>query len=50
MIPLGCFGRFQSEDPICGRHCAIRILCAIERDQEIYLEIFEELGECTRPA
>jgi hypothetical protein len=41
-IPLGCFGSFQTEDPICRRHCAIRIRCAIERDQEIYLEVLEE--------
>lgn len=41
-IPLGCFGSFQSEDPICRRHCAIRIRCAIERDQAVYLEILEE--------
>ena len=43
-IPLGCFGSFQSEDPICRSHCAIRIRCAIERDQKIYLEIYEELA------
>jgi hypothetical protein len=43
-IPLGCFGSFQSEDPICRNHCAIRIRCAIERDQAIYLEILEESG------
>jgi hypothetical protein len=43
-IPVGCFGSFQSEDAICRRHCAIRIRCAIERDQGISLEIFEELA------
>jgi hypothetical protein len=41
-IPRGCFGNYQSEDPICRRHCAICIRCAIERDQAIYLEILEE--------
>lgn len=41
-IPLGCFGGFQSEDPICRRHCAIRIRCAIERDQAVYLELLKE--------
>jgi hypothetical protein len=42
-IRLGCFGNFRFEDPICRRHCAIRIRCAIERDQEISLEVFEEM-------
>jgi hypothetical protein len=41
-IPLGCFGSFQSDDPICRRYCAIRIRCAIERDLAICLEVFEE--------
>lgn len=44
-IPLGCFGSFQSEDPICRSHCAIRIRCAIERDQAIYLGGLEEPAE-----
>jgi hypothetical protein len=42
-IRLGCFGNFRFEDPICRKHCAIRIRCAIERDQDIYLEVFEEM-------
>jgi hypothetical protein len=41
-IPLGCFGSFQSNDPICRDYCAIRIRCAIERDQAILLEFLEE--------
>ena len=41
-IRLGCFGNFRFEDAICRRHCAIRIRCAIERDQEISWEVFEE--------
>jgi hypothetical protein len=41
-IPLGCFGSFQSDDPICRNYCAIRIRCAIERDQAIDLGVFEE--------
>jgi hypothetical protein len=42
VIPLGCFGSFLFEDPICRGHCAIRIRCAIEKDQEIYLEVLKE--------
>jgi len=41
-IPLGCFGSFQADDPICRQYCAIRIRCAIERDQAILLEVLEE--------
>jgi hypothetical protein len=41
-IPLGCFGSFLTEDPICRSHCAIRIRCAIEKDQEIFLEVLKE--------
>jgi hypothetical protein len=42
---LGCFGGFRSEDSICRRHCAVRIRCAIERDQKIYLEVCEGMAE-----
>ncbi len=44
---LGCFGNFRFEDSICRKHCAIRIRCAIERDQRSFSEFMEdmELGE-----
>jgi hypothetical protein len=45
ILRLGCFGDFRSEDRICRRHCAVRIRCAIERDQKIYLEVCEEMAE-----
>lgn len=41
-IPLGCFGSFRADDPVCRRYCAIRIRCAIERDQAILSEVLEE--------
>ena len=34
-LRLGCFGHFRSEDRVCRNHCAIRIRCAIERDQKL---------------
>ena len=43
ILRIGCFGHFQSEDRICRSHCAVRIRCAIERDQKIYLEVCEEM-------
>ena len=45
VLRFGCFGDFRSEDRICRRHCAIRIRCAIERDQKIYVEVCEEMAE-----
>ena len=44
ILRIGCFGHFQSEDRICRSHCAVRIRCAIERDQKIYREVCEEMG------
>ena len=43
ILRIGCFGHFQSEDRICRNHCAVRIRCAIERDQKIYLEVCAEM-------
>jgi len=40
---LGCFGDFNSEDPVCIKHCALRLSCAIEQDQNIKQEILEDL-------
>jgi hypothetical protein len=28
---------------VCRNHCAIRIRCAIERDQSTFLEVIEEM-------
>jgi hypothetical protein len=40
---LGCFGNFVMEDPICKGKCALRLRCAIERDQNTRLELMEEM-------
>ena len=42
-LRLGCFGHFRSEDRVCRAHCAIRIRCAIERDQKIVMEVMSEM-------
>jgi hypothetical protein len=42
-LRLGCFGHFRSEDRVCRHHCAIRIRCAIERDQKLVLEVMSEM-------
>jgi hypothetical protein len=40
---LGCFGSFESEDPVCKKLCAINLRCIIERDQNMRMEILEDL-------
>ena len=40
---LGCFGKYRSEDPVCKARCALRLRCAIEREQNERYEILEEL-------
>ena len=40
---LGCFGNFQMEDPVCKNLCALRLRCAIERDQIARMELLEEM-------
>jgi hypothetical protein len=42
-IHLGCFGHFRIEDLVCRKHCAVRIRCAIEKDQKIFMEVLEEM-------
>ncbi len=42
-IHTGCFGNFRFEDAICRKHCAIRLRCAIERDDKMLLEVVEEM-------
>jgi len=40
---LGCFGEFNASDRVCKALCALRLRCAIERDQNVRMEILEEL-------
>ena len=40
---LDCFGGFENENPICRKHCALNIRCAIEQDQNMRLELIEDL-------
>ena len=42
-IHAGCFGNFRFEDAVCRMHCAIRIRCAIERDEKMLLEFVDEM-------
>jgi len=46
---MGCFGEFDYRDRICNAHCALRLRCAIEKEQTIRMEILEELVSAERP-
>jgi hypothetical protein len=40
---LGCFGDFESKDPICKKFCALNIRCAIDSNQNNLMEFLEDL-------
>lgn len=42
---MGCFGGFDANNRICRQLCALRLRCAIERNQNDRLEILEDLVE-----
>ncbi|MCP3924761.1 MAG: hypothetical protein GY714_19465 [Desulfobacterales bacterium] len=39
----GCYGNFNVKDSICRKCCALSISCAIIRDHNTNVELFEEL-------
>ena len=40
---LDCMGEFSREDDICRNHCALRLRCAIEHNQNTRLELIEDI-------
>jgi len=40
---LGCFGEFNSKDPICKKFCALNIRCAIDSNQNNLMEFLEDM-------
>ncbi len=40
---LDCFGDFSMEDQICKGYCALRLRCAVAKEQNTRMEILEEL-------
>ncbi len=40
---VDCFGSFTKSNPLCAKHCALRIRCAIEQEQLLRTELIEEL-------
>lgn len=40
---LNCFGDYTKTNPLCAKHCALRLRCAIEQDQNMRMELLEDL-------
>ena len=40
---LGCFGEFNTNDPVCRKLCALRLSCSIEQENNARLEILDDL-------
>ncbi len=39
-----CFGDYDRSSALCAKHCALRIRCAIEQEQNIKLELLSDLA------
>jgi hypothetical protein len=40
---LGCFGSFNAENNVCLKHCVLSLRCAIEKDEQMRMELLEDL-------
>ena len=40
---VDCFGSYNKNNPLCAKHCALRLRCAIEQDYNLRSELIEEL-------
>ena len=38
-----CMGTYSINDPQCSKHCVLRLRCAIEKEQNLRMELIEEL-------
>lgn len=41
---LDCFGDYIKTNPVCTKHCALRLRCAIEQDQISRMELLSDLA------
>lgn len=41
---LDCFGDYAKTNPLCARHCVLRLRCAIEQEQNIRMELLSDLA------
>ena len=40
---MDCFAGFSRKKKVCTHYCAIRLRCAIEKDQNMRIELLEDL-------
>ncbi len=40
---MDCFGDYDKNNPLCAKHCALRLGCVIAQDRNMRTEILEEL-------
>lgn len=40
---MDCFGDFAMEDALCRKYCALNLMCAIEKDHNMRMELLEEM-------
>lgn len=41
---LDCFGDYTKTNPLCVKHCALRLRCVIEQDHNIRMEVLADLA------
>lgn len=41
---LDCFGDYTKTNPLCAKHCVLRLSCAIEQEQNIRTELLSDLA------
>ena len=41
---LDCYGDYDRANPLCAKHCVIRIRCAIEQDYNTKMEMLSDLA------
>ena len=42
---LDCFGDYNRVNPLCVKHCALRLRCVIEQEHYLKTELLSELAE-----
>jgi hypothetical protein len=41
---LDCFGDYTKNNPLCAKHCALRLRCVIEQNHNIRMEVLADLA------
>jgi hypothetical protein len=40
---LDCFGDYVKTNPLCAKHCVLRLRCVIQQDQNLRMELLSDL-------